>query len=103
MVGQFDKVAVGNDIKLNRKRPKMKKNYILFFNFLTMGDKNTLSERKITSESPRDHSLTDGAGSELAAAAYRGGACREFYVRLYNTRRGEDILPGSREKISYLQ
>ena len=37
-----------------------------------MGDKNTLSERKITSESPRDHSLTDGAGSELTAAVYRG-------------------------------
>ena len=28
MVGQFDEVAVGNDMKLNRKRPKMKNNYI---------------------------------------------------------------------------
>ena len=39
MVGQFDNVVVGNDVMLNRKRPKVKKNYILFFNFLTIGDK----------------------------------------------------------------
>ena len=39
MVGEFDNVVVGNDVMLNRKRPKVKKNYILFFNFLTIGDK----------------------------------------------------------------
>ena len=30
MVGQFDNVVVGNDVMLNRKRPKVKKNYICF-------------------------------------------------------------------------
>ena len=30
MVGEFDNVVVGNDVMLNRKRPKVKKNYICF-------------------------------------------------------------------------
>ena len=102
MVGQFDKAAVESDMKLIENDPRWK--IILFvLQFLKTGDENTLSERKITSEFLRDHCLTDGAGPELVAVACRGGACRGFMCGLYNTRRGEDILPGSREKIGYLQ
>ena len=39
MVDEFDNVVVGNDVMLNRKRPKVKKNYILLHQNLTIGDK----------------------------------------------------------------
>ena len=37
MVHEFDNVVVGNDVMLNRKRPKVKKNYILLHQNLTIG------------------------------------------------------------------
>ena len=39
MVNEFDNIVVGNDVMLNRKRPKVKKNYILLHQNLTLGDK----------------------------------------------------------------
>ena len=39
MVDEFATVVVGNDAMLNRKRPKVKKNYILLHQNLTIGDK----------------------------------------------------------------
>ena len=39
MVDEFDNVVVGNDVMLNRNDPKVKKNYILLLQNLTIGDK----------------------------------------------------------------
>ena len=37
MVDEFDNVVVGNDVMLNRNDPKVKKNYILLLQNLTIG------------------------------------------------------------------